>query len=103
MKIPRSIARAGSLVRPTYFFDARANFLNLHRSCQDIPHGQGFLKPVNWRAAMPKAARISASAPVSSASGRSTSSQFVSIALFSGIGLLISLIAVLLGVEGAWY
>ena len=28
---------------------------------------------------------------------------FVSVALFSGIGLLISLIAVLCGVPGAWY
>ena len=28
---------------------------------------------------------------------------FVSVALFSGIGLLISLIAILFGVPGAWY
>jgi hypothetical protein len=52
---------------------------------------------------MPKAARISTSVPVSSASENSDSSQFISIALFSGIGLLISLVAVLLGVQGVWY
>ena len=30
-------------------------------------------------------------------------SQFVPIALFSGIGLLVSLVAILFGVQGAWY
>jgi hypothetical protein len=31
------------------------------------------------------------------------STQFVSIALFSGVGLLVSLIAVIFGVQGTWY
>ncbi len=52
---------------------------------------------------MPKAARISPSVPVSSASENSDSGQFVSIAIFSGIGLLISLVAVIMGVQGVWY
>jgi hypothetical protein len=52
---------------------------------------------------MPKAARISTSAPVSSASENSDSGQIISIALFSGIGLLVSLVAVLTGVQGVWY
>jgi hypothetical protein len=60
---------------------------------------------------MPKAVRISPLVPASSASenssassaSESSSAQFVSVALFSGIGLLISLIAVILGVQGAWY
>ena len=30
-------------------------------------------------------------------------SQLVPIALFSGIGLLVSLVAILSGVQGAWY
>jgi hypothetical protein len=64
--------------------------------------GRDFLTPMNWRAAMPKAARISISVPASSAS-ENLNTQFVSIALFSGIGLLISLIAVILGVQGVWY
>jgi hypothetical protein len=34
---------------------------------------------------------------------RSDRDQFVSIALFSGLGLLISLIAVLCGVTGVWF
>jgi len=51
---------------------------------------------------MPKTARISTSVPVSSASENS-STQLVSIALFSGIGLLISLVAILFGVQGVWY
>jgi hypothetical protein len=52
---------------------------------------------------MPKAARISPSISRSSSSENSNSAQFISIALFSGIGLLISLVAVLMGVQGAWY
>jgi hypothetical protein len=53
---------------------------------------------------MPKAARISvpiAASPVSSE--KSESHPLVPIAIFSGIGLLISLIAILMGVQGAWY
>jgi len=53
---------------------------------------------------MPKAARISAPVPASTASSvKSESSAFVSIALFSAIGLLVSLVAILMGVPGEWY
>jgi hypothetical protein len=51
---------------------------------------------------MPKAARISKPIAALSASANSDSAQLVSIALFSGIGLLISLVAVIFGVQGAW-
>ena len=36
-------------------------------------------------------------------SKRADRDMFVSVALFSGIGLLISLVAILLGISGAWY
>ncbi|WP_089025350.1 hypothetical protein [Bradyrhizobium mercantei] len=53
---------------------------------------------------MPKAAaRISTSIPVSSESESSDTTQFVTVALFSGIGLLISLVAVILGIQGVWF
>jgi hypothetical protein len=53
---------------------------------------------------MPKAARISAQIPASTISSeKSESHPLVSIAIFSGIGLLVSLIAILMGVQGAWY
>lgn len=52
---------------------------------------------------MPKAARISTSAPVLQASQNSDREQFVSIALFSGLGLLVSLLMVILGVQGFWF
>jgi len=52
---------------------------------------------------MPKAARISQPISRSSSSENSKTAEFISIALFSGIGLLISLVAVLMGVQGAWY
>jgi hypothetical protein len=60
---------------------------------------------------MPKAARIfsSISAPriytedsVVPAK-RSGTSELIGVALFSGIGLFISLVAVILGVQGAWF
>jgi len=56
---------------------------------------------------MPTAIRVST--PVSKSdskpdvSEKSDSNQFVSIAIFSGIGLLISLAAILLGVQGVWF
>ncbi|MDA9469479.1 hypothetical protein [Bradyrhizobium sp. CCBAU 53415] len=33
---------------------------------------------------------------------RSDTSEFVAIALFSGIGLFVSLVVVILGIQGAW-
>jgi hypothetical protein len=53
---------------------------------------------------MSNAARISAQVPALAASSeKSETHPLVSIALFSGIGLLLCLIAILLGVSGAWY
>ncbi|MCP3371338.1 hypothetical protein [Bradyrhizobium cajani] len=34
---------------------------------------------------------------------RSDSSEFVAVALFSGIGLLVSLIVVIVGMQGVWF
>lgn len=60
---------------------------------------------------MPKAARIfsSISAPriyterSATSAKRSDTSEFIGVALFSGIGLFISLVAVILGIQGAWF
>ena len=53
---------------------------------------------------MPKAVRVSTQFTASTASSEKPESHpLVSIALFSGIGLLVSLIAVILGVSGVWY
>jgi hypothetical protein len=60
---------------------------------------------------MPKAARILSpiSAPriyteeTAVPAKRSDTSEFIGVAIFSGIGLFISLIAVILGVQGAWF
>jgi hypothetical protein len=51
---------------------------------------------------MSNAVRIAGSAPVSQASQSSDREQLVSVALFSGLGLLFSLLAVILGVQGIW-
>ena len=60
---------------------------------------------------MPKAARIAS--PISAPriytersavpAKRSDASEFIGVAIFCGIGLLMSLVAVILGVQGAWY
>jgi hypothetical protein len=53
---------------------------------------------------MPKATRIAASIPVSATSSpKSADHPLALIALFSGIGLLASLVAVLMGVQAVWY
>jgi hypothetical protein len=53
---------------------------------------------------MSKALRFTAAIPVSKAASRnSTYNQFVPIALFSGLGLLLSLVAIVGGVQGVWY
>jgi len=53
---------------------------------------------------MSKAIRFTASIPASKVtSSKSDNHQLVSVALFSGIGLLVSLVAVLFGVQGVWY
>jgi hypothetical protein len=52
---------------------------------------------------MPKATRIAAWIPASSILPKPDDHPLVSVALFSGIGLLVSLVAVLMGVQGAWY
>ena len=52
---------------------------------------------------MPTAIRVSTPVSKPDVSERSDTNQFVSIALFSGIGLLISLAIILLGVQGVWF
>jgi hypothetical protein len=53
---------------------------------------------------MAKIIRISSLLPASiAASDKSNNSPLASIALFCGIGLLVSLAAVLMGVSGVWY
>jgi hypothetical protein len=57
---------------------------------------------------MPKAVRFASTIPTSYISSKPVTrdfgfNQFVPIALFSGIGLLVSLVAILSGVQGVWY
>jgi hypothetical protein len=63
---------------------------------------------MNWESEMPKAARLASTIPASyipskPIAGDFDFSQFVPIALFSGIGLLVSFVAILSGMQGAWY
>jgi hypothetical protein len=51
---------------------------------------------------MPKAAAARSAATTASPQ-QTEGHPLVPIALFSGIGLLVSLVAMLMGVQGAWY
>jgi hypothetical protein len=92
-------------IRKTYFISwNRGDALNLHRSCEDLIKGRGFFDHLFiWRSDMPKAVRISSPIRTTVASSeKSDNSPLISIALFCGIGLLVSLVAVLMGVPGVW-
>ena len=53
---------------------------------------------------MPKATRVSVSIPASRISADASEGHpLVWVALFSGTGLLVSLVAILMGVQPAWY
>jgi hypothetical protein len=52
---------------------------------------------------MPTVIRTRSSIPLSRAPQKSDNGQLVSIALFCGIGLLISLVAVICGEQGVWH
>jgi len=59
--------------------------------------GRNFVTARELESAVPKPADI-----LSSASQNSDTAQFVSVALFSGVGLLISLIIVILRIHGVF-
>lgn len=52
---------------------------------------------------MPNAFRASPPATASASSRKPDNNPLVTIALFCGIGLLVSLVAMMAGVQGAWY
>jgi len=53
---------------------------------------------------VPNTARVSGSIPRSNlSSDNSDRGQLITVALFSTLGLLVSLIAILCGVQAAWY
>jgi hypothetical protein len=71
---------------------------------QRHPIGLAFFRTYGLEPDMSKAVRFTASIPVSDAASRdSKHNEFAPIAIFSGLGLLISLVAVLCGVQGAWF
>jgi hypothetical protein len=96
----------------TCFLERHNKALNLCQGCRDFHWAGVFDDGLIWSAIMPevitpKAARIPTSVRVSFKSESSVSedsdvSQFVTVALFSGIGLLISLVVVICGFEIAW-
>jgi hypothetical protein len=94
----------GSVALRDVFSRNSTDTLNLRSTPPDICRGRDFYPFEFGVPDMPKAARISVQVPASTASSeKSESHPLVSIAIFSGIGLLVSLIAILMGVQGAWY
>jgi hypothetical protein len=93
----------GSLISGTYFSILR-RFIEPRERVQRPLGGPGIFDHLCiGEPDMPKAVRVSTQIAASTASSeKSDSHPLVSIALFSGLGLLISLTAVLLGVSGVW-
>jgi hypothetical protein len=102
-KIHNAVALFVPVTSRTYFMELARCFEPL-RQCDDILIGRDFDQPFLEKLNMPKAARIAVKVPASSVlSENSGGSQFVTIALFSGTGLLMSLIAIIAGIQGGWY
>jgi hypothetical protein len=89
---------AGSLVHREYF----ERGLNLCCGCDDSFEAWGFSNFYLLEPDMPNGARISVAASKIS-SQKSDGHPLITIALFSGVGLLVSLISILCGVQGAWF
>jgi hypothetical protein len=52
---------------------------------------------------MPTTIRVSTSVPTSRVPRKSDDAQLVSVTVFAGIGLLVSLVAIIFGEQGAWH
>jgi hypothetical protein len=81
--------------------------LNLCRRCEDF-RWAGQIETDELEPEMSKVVRLTAAVPATDAASRDASqasrhNELVSVAIFSGLGLLISLIAVICGVQGAWF
>jgi hypothetical protein len=87
----------------TIIFASLPDALNLGRSYADSSQGQDLFITDALERDMSKATRIAASIPVSSTSPKSDDHPLASVALLSGVGLLASLVAILMGVQIAWY
>lgn len=70
--------------------------------CGDSLLGRDF-NDVFGEPEMPKAVRISAAVSAPTISTASADNSFFGVALFSGVGLLISLVAIIMDVQGVWY
>jgi len=94
---------SGSIGLRTIFCGTRQDALNLDYGNSDHSVGRGFKKNPIGEPVMPKTVRIAAQISKATASSeKSESHPLVSVALFSGIGLLASLILILMGVQGVW-
>jgi hypothetical protein len=101
----KRVAPADRFSRWTYFAGT-GEFIEPSPRCVDSFSGPGFFRPrLLGEIDMSKATRVSVSIPVSPTNSDTSkeSHPLVWIALFSGIGLLASLIAMLTGVQGVWW
>jgi hypothetical protein len=98
------VANAGSIVRRTYFRETAFRLEPLSQVPRHFGWAGNIFQTNELEPDMSKVVRVSPSIPASQVSSRASDNhQLISIALFSGIGLLISLVAVLLGVQGMWF
>jgi hypothetical protein len=98
------VVRIGFVSFGTYFLNLPTRVEPWSKQARHLEGGGAFDDVCIGEPDMPKIIRISAPIRASTASSqKSDSHQLVSIALFSGIGLLVSLIVMILGVSGVWY
>jgi len=92
---------SGSIGLRTIFCGTRQDALNLDYGNSDHSVGRGFKKNPIGEPVMPKTVRIAAQISKATASSeKSESHPLVSIALFSGVGLLISIVIVICRIHG---
>ena len=98
-----AVVLIGSLTQETYFPILRRRVEPSSLWARHF-HGRGFDHPRTGEPVMSNAAHIFAPIPASRVpSEKSDDSPLNPILLFGGIGLLVFLIAILTGVQGAWY
>jgi hypothetical protein len=93
---------SGSIFPKAYFLES-PQYVEPLLQLRRLPKRWDFDQSARWRVYMPNAARIARSLRASAASEKSEGRPLIIVALFCGVGLLLSLIAIIMGGPEAWY
>jgi hypothetical protein len=102
-EIRTKVVLSGSVIPKTYFLEL-PQYVEPLLQLRRLPKRLDFDHRRVRRAYMPKAAHIARPLRASTAaSEKSEGRPLIIVALFCGVGLLLSLIAIIMGVPAAWY